>query len=53
MAGNTVQLSPGTLTLGDLRRLIEQPSTIALDPASFGAIDRSAARLDRTPRKHG
>jgi len=36
-------LTPGTLTLKDLRALIEAPRPIALDPASHGAIDRSAA----------
>jgi histidine ammonia-lyase len=36
-------LDPGTLTLKDLRALIEAPRPIALDPASHGAIDRSAA----------
>ena len=42
MAGAFV-LNPGTLTLKDLRALIEAPRAIALDPASHGAIDRSAA----------
>ncbi len=42
MAGAFV-LTPGTLTLKDLRALIEQPRPIALDPASHRAIDRSAA----------
>jgi len=42
MAGAFV-LNPGTLTLKDLRALIDQPRPIALDPASHGAIDRSAA----------
>ncbi|HEV8391126.1 MAG TPA: histidine ammonia-lyase [Dongiaceae bacterium] len=42
MAGDFV-LTPGTLTLRDLRALIERPGAIALDPASHGAIDRSAA----------
>ena len=42
MAGAFV-LNPGTLTLKDLRALIEAPRPIALDPASHGAIDRSAA----------
>jgi len=36
-------LTPGTLTLKQLRALIDQPRPIALDPASDGAIDRSAA----------
>src|SRR3990170_758526 len=36
-------LTPGTLTLKELRALVEQPRAIALDPASHGAIDRSAA----------
>jgi histidine ammonia-lyase len=36
-------LNPGTLTLKQLRALIEAPRPIALDPASHGAIDRSAA----------
>jgi histidine ammonia-lyase len=43
MAGSTFTLRPGTLTLKDLRALIDQPRPIALDPASHGAIDRSAA----------
>jgi histidine ammonia-lyase len=42
MAGAFV-LTPGTLTLKDLRALIEAPRPIALDPASHRAIDRSAA----------
>ncbi len=42
MAG-AFNLNPGTLTLKDLRALIEAPRPIALDPASHGAIDRSAA----------
>jgi histidine ammonia-lyase len=42
MAG-AFNLNPGTLTLKDLRALIETPRPIALDPASHGAIDRSAA----------
>ena len=36
-------LTPGTLTLKDLRALLDAPRPIALDPASHGAIDRSAA----------
>src|SRR5687767_15862848 len=36
-------LTPGTLTLKQLRALIDQPRPIALDPAGHGAIDRSAA----------
>ncbi len=36
-------LDPGTLTLAALRGLIEAPRPIALDPASHGAINRSAA----------
>jgi histidine ammonia-lyase len=36
-------LTPGTLTLKDLRGLLDQPRPIALDPASHRAIDRSAA----------
>ncbi|HET6157990.1 MAG TPA: histidine ammonia-lyase [Dongiaceae bacterium] len=39
----TFVLNPGTLTLKDLRALIDAPCPIALDPASHGAIDRSAA----------
>jgi histidine ammonia-lyase len=42
MAGAFV-LNPGTLTLRDLRALIEAPRPVALDPASHRAIDRSAA----------
>ncbi|HJT13033.1 MAG TPA: histidine ammonia-lyase, partial [Dongiaceae bacterium] len=42
MAGAFV-LNPGTLTLKDLRALLEAPRPIALDPASHRAIDRSAA----------
>jgi histidine ammonia-lyase len=42
MAGAFV-LNPGTLTLKDLRGLLDQPRPIALDPASHRAIDRSAA----------
>src|SRR4030095_10197283 len=36
-------LNPGTLTLKQLRGLIDAPRPIVLDPASHGAIDRSAA----------
>ena len=36
-------LNPGTLTLKQLRALIDHPRPIALDPTSHGAIDRSAA----------
>ena len=42
MAG-VFTLTPGTLTLKDLRGLLDQPRPIALDPASHRAIDRSAA----------
>ncbi len=42
MAGAFV-LNPGTLTLKDLRGLLDPPRPIALDPASHRAIDRSAA----------
>jgi histidine ammonia-lyase len=42
MAGAFI-LNPGTLTLKQLRALIEVPRPIALDPASHRAIDRSAA----------
>ena len=42
MAGAFV-LTPGTLTLKELRGLIDTPRPIALDPASHRAIDRSAA----------
>jgi len=42
MAGAFV-LNPGTLTLKDLRALLDASRPIALDPASHGAIDRSAA----------
>jgi len=43
MAPAPFVLTPGTLTLRDLRDLIERPRPIVLDPASFGPIDRSAA----------
>ena len=43
MADAVFTLRPGALTLRDLRALIETPRPIALDPASHGAIDRSAA----------
>src|SRR5215813_8696475 len=36
-------LTPGALTLRDLRALLETPRPLSLDPASHGAIDRSAA----------
>ena len=36
-------LTPGTLTLKDLRALLDAPRPVALDPASYHAIDRSAA----------
>ncbi|WP_119305011.1 histidine ammonia-lyase [Dongia deserti] len=42
MAG-AFMLNPGTLTLKDLRALLEAPRPIALEPASHHAIDRSAA----------
>jgi histidine ammonia-lyase len=40
---DTFVLRPGTLTLRDLRALIEAPRPLALDPESHHAIDRSAA----------
>jgi histidine ammonia-lyase len=43
MAPAAFVLKPGSLTLRDVRGLIERPAPIALDPASHGAIDRSAA----------
>ncbi len=48
MASAAFVLNPGTLTLAQLRDLVEAPAAIApgpiaLDPASFAAIDRSAA----------
>ncbi|MBA4097323.1 MAG: histidine ammonia-lyase [Rhodospirillum sp.] len=42
MAGAFV-LNPGSLTLKQLRGLIDTPRPIALDPASHRAVDRSAA----------
>jgi histidine ammonia-lyase len=42
MAGSFT-LTPGALTLRDLRALVEAPRKVTLDPASHGAIDRSAA----------
>ncbi len=41
--GGAFILDPGTLTLRQLRALIEAPQPIALDSASHRAIDRSAA----------
>ena len=43
MADTSFVLNPGTLTLKDLRALVDAPRPIALDPASHSAIDRSAA----------
>jgi histidine ammonia-lyase len=43
MAGTDFVLTPGSLTLQDLRALLDAPRRLALDPASHGAIDRSAA----------
>ncbi|HEY3145442.1 MAG TPA: histidine ammonia-lyase [Dongiaceae bacterium] len=43
MAGTDFVLTPGSLTLQDLRALLDAPRKLALDPASHGAIDRSAA----------
>ncbi|MFO1062071.1 MAG: histidine ammonia-lyase [Dongiaceae bacterium] len=39
----TVTLTPGTLTLGELRRLAETPCSVTLDPACWPAVERSAA----------
>jgi histidine ammonia-lyase len=39
----TVTLSPGSLTLGQLRRVAETPCTLALDPACWPAVERAAA----------
>jgi histidine ammonia-lyase len=39
----TVTLTPGTLTLGQLRRLAETPCSLALDPACWPAVERAAA----------
>src|SRR5262249_23648890 len=43
MAPAAFSLTPGTLTLKDLRDLLERPRPLKLDPASHAAIDRSAA----------
>jgi histidine ammonia-lyase len=43
MADTSFVLNPGTLTLKDLRALVDAPRPIVLDPASHSAIDRSAA----------
>ena len=43
MASAAFVLNPGTLTLAQLRDLVERPQPVILDPASHGAIDRSAA----------
>lgn len=43
MAPTNHVLAPGKLTLGQLRDLVERPVPTVLDPASHGAIDRSAA----------
>ncbi|HNB25756.1 MAG TPA: aromatic amino acid lyase, partial [Alphaproteobacteria bacterium] len=43
MASAAFVLNPGTLTLAQLRDLVERPQPVVLDPASHGAIDRSAA----------
>jgi histidine ammonia-lyase len=43
MSGQAFQLTPGTLTLAQLRDLVEHARPIVLDPASHAAIDRSAA----------
>lgn len=43
MAPTPYILTPGTLTLRDLRGLLDRPRPVALDPASHAAIDRSAA----------
>ena len=43
MAPAAFSLTPGTLTLRELRDLLERPRPLALDPTSHLAIDRSAA----------
>ena len=45
MAPAAFSLVPGTLTLKDLRDLLERPRPIALDPGSHGAIDWLAAAV--------
>jgi histidine ammonia-lyase len=40
-------LSPGTLTLPDLRRAWREPVQVQLDPASHAAIDASTATVSR------
>jgi histidine ammonia-lyase len=39
----TVTLTPGSLSLGQVRRLAETPCRVALDPACWPAVERSAA----------
>ena len=43
MAPAAFSLNPGTLTLKELRALLESKQPVILDPGSHGAIDRSAA----------
>jgi histidine ammonia-lyase len=54
---DTFVLRPGTLTLRDLRALIEAPRPLALDSESHRAIDRSAAVvqavIDRAETAYG
>ena len=38
-------LKPGKLGLGDLRRLVETPGTVVLDPSAWPAVDASAATV--------
>jgi histidine ammonia-lyase len=42
-----ITLTPGYLTLSQLRRIAREPVQLQLDPASFAAIDASAAAVAR------
>ncbi|WP_207062895.1 histidine ammonia-lyase [Motiliproteus sp. SC1-56] len=44
---NEMMIQPGLMTLADLRRVVKEPVTLALDPASHAAIDASAAAVTR------
>jgi histidine ammonia-lyase len=45
MSANKLVLTPGTLSLQDLRRVAAQPVGVELDPDCFAAIDASSATV--------
>jgi histidine ammonia-lyase len=42
-----LHLTPGHMTLADLRRVYQQPARVTLDPAAAGPIEASVACVER------